>query len=99
MDKTQFETRLKGKVVLADFSAPWCAPCRAMAPVLEELTRSYDGRTTIMEINIDTEKDLATDFMVHSIPTLILFANGEEKKRFVGLQSRSAIEEGLNALL
>ena len=99
MNKEMFKTRLRGKIVLADFSADWCAPCRAMAPMIEDLTRSYSGRATIMEIDIDTEKELATDFMVHSIPTLILFADGEEKRRFVGLQSRSAIEDGLNALL
>lgn len=99
MDRAQFQSRLKGKIVLADFSAHWCAPCRAMAPVIEALTRAYEDRATIMEIDIDREKELATDFMVHSIPTLILFEDGEEKNRFVGLQSRAAIEEKLNALL
>jgi thioredoxin 1 len=99
MDKAQFESQLAGKIVLADFSAAWCAPCRAMAPVMEELSRAYRGRADIMQINIDSEKELATQLMVHSIPTLILFDNGQEKKRFVGLQSRSALEEGLNALL
>lgn len=99
MDKVQFESRLKGKIVLADFSAAWCAPCRAMAPVIGELGRNYNGRATIVEIDIDSEKELATEFMVHSIPTLILFQDGQEKKRFVGLQSKSAIEDELNALL
>lgn len=99
MDTSEFASRLKGKIVLADFSAAWCAPCREMAPVIRELARAYHGRATVMEINIDTEKELATDFMVHSIPTLILFDNGREKNRYVGLQSRSAIEEGLKALL
>lgn len=67
--------------------------------MIAELTRSYEGRATIMEIDIDREKELATDFMVLSIPTLILFQDGEEKTRFVGLQSKSVLEEGLNALL
>ena len=99
MDKAQFESCLKGKIVLADFSAAWCAPCRAMAPVIEALAQSYEGRATIMEIDIDSEKELATDFMVHSIPTLILFEDGRETRRFVGLQSKGALEDGLNALL
>lgn len=99
MDKKQFETHLKGEIVLVDFSADWCAPCRAMAPVIEELTRSYAGRAVVMEIDIDKEKELAVSFMVHSIPTLILFKNGEEKQRFVGLQSIATLENGLNALL
>ena len=99
MDKAQFESQLKGKIVLADFSAAWCGPCRAMAPIIKDLSHAYNGRATIMEIDIDSEKELATEFMVHSIPTLLLFENGQEKKRFVGLQSKSALEEGLNALL
>jgi len=99
MDKAQFEAQLTGKIVLADFSAAWCAPCRAMAPVIKDLAGDFDGRATIVEIDIENEKELATEFMVHSIPTLILFENGQEKKRFVGLQSKSALEEGLNALL
>lgn len=99
MDKATFQSSLKGKIVLADFSADWCAPCRALAPVVKELAQAYNGRATVIELNIDSEKELATDFMVHSIPTLILFKDGEEKKRFVGLQSKSAIEDGLDALL
>ncbi len=99
MDKAQFLSQLSGKIVVADFSAAWCAPCRAMAPVIKDLARTFDGRATIVEIDIDREKELATDYMVHSIPTLIFFENGQEKKRFVGLQSKSALEDGLKALL
>ena len=99
MDKAQFTSRLKGKIVLADFSAAWCGPCRAMAPVIEALKKDYQGRALILEIDIDNAQQLATDFMVHSIPTLILFRDGKEIRRFVGLQSRTAIEQGLNALL
>lgn len=99
MDTAQFEACLKGKVVLADFGASWCGPCRAMAPVIKNLTRAYGGRATIMEIDIDNSKQLATEFMVHSIPTFILFKNGQEKQRFVGLQSITVIEQGLDALL
>ena len=99
MNKVQFENHLKGKIVLANFSASWCGPCVAMAPVIKELARSYNGRAKVMEIDIDTEKKLATDYMVHSIPTLILFQNGKETQRLIGLQSRSAIEKVLDELL
>lgn len=99
MDKSQFENSIKGQLVLADFSADWCAPCRAMAPVIEALARRYDGKARVWVVDVDKEKKLATDYMVHSIPTLILFKNGVEKQRLVGLQSKSTIEQGLNALL
>lgn len=99
MDKTQLTSRLEEKILLAAFGAAWCAPCRAMAPVIEELRRSYDGRAAIVDMDIDSEKELAKDLMVHSIPTLILFQNGREMRRFVGLQSRAALEDGLDALL
>ncbi|MDD9301323.1 MAG: thioredoxin family protein [Desulfobacter sp.] len=99
MDKVEFENHLKGKIVLADFSASWCGPCVAMAPVIKEVARSYDGRARVMEIDIDQEKQLATDYMVHSIPTLILFESGKEKQRLIGLQSISAIEKVLDAVL
>ncbi|WP_022665650.1 thioredoxin [Desulfospira joergensenii] len=99
MNKEEFQSELKGKTVLADFGASWCGPCRAMAPVIRELRDEYAGRTSILEIDIDSQKVLATDYMVQSIPTLILFKDGVEIKRFVGLQSKSTIENSLDAVL
>ena len=83
--------RIKNKVVLVDFTAAWCGPCRAMKPLLESLALKYGSKLDVVEIDIDAHKKLATQFMVQSIPTLILFRDGEEIKRFVGLQNESAI--------
>lgn len=99
MAMKQFQSKLKGKTVLVDFSASWCGPCKAMAPVIREIKTKYKNRATIMEIDIDTQKTLATDYMVQSIPTLIIFRDGNEVRRLVGIQSEEALEQNLNSVL
>jgi thioredoxin 1 len=99
MDMKQFQLSLKNKVVLVDFGATWCGPCKAMEPIIKEMIKKYEGRATILEINIDDQRALATDYMVQSIPTLILFTDGQEVKRFVGLQPVATIEQSLNEAL
>ena len=83
-----FEHQLKNKVVLVDFWASWCAPCRMVAPILNELAGQLNGNTGIGKVNIEQYQSLAQKFKVRSIPTLILFKNGVEVKRFVGIKSK-----------
>ncbi len=99
MDIKQFQSSLKDKVVLVDFGATWCGPCKAMEPIIKDMKKKYEGLATILEINIDDQRSLATDYMVQSIPTLILFKDGQEVKRLVGLQPTAAIEQSLNEAL
>lgn len=99
MELTQMEPGLKDQVALVDFSATWCAPCRQMAPVIKDLAKKYQGRVTVVEIDINSQSDVATHYMVQSIPTFILFDQGKEIKRFVGIQPKEALEKNLNALL
>ena len=99
MDIKQFQSSLKDKVVLVDFGATWCGPCKAMEPIIKDMEKKYEDRATILEINIDAQKSLATDYMVQSIPTLILFIDGREVKRLVGLQPAATIEQSLNKAL
>lgn len=96
----KFQEEFKKGVSLVDFNAPWCAPCRAQEPVIKKLTTAYQHRAAIIEINIDKHHSLATEYGVQSIPTLIIFKDGREIKRFVGLQSEKTITASLdNALL
>lgn len=78
--------------VLADFNAEWCGPCKAMKPILEELSQNND-RYKIVSINIDDEDDLTDEYDVSSIPCLVVFEGGKEVNRNVGLIPKDAIEE------
>jgi len=99
MEITLFSPEIKDKVALVDFSAAWCGPCRQMAPVISRLTEKYKDRAAIVEIDIDSHPAVATHYMVQSIPTLILFDQGREIQRFVGIQSLETLEKNLRAVL
>ena len=83
-----FQQQTKNKVVLVDFWATWCAPCRMMAPVLNDVASELSGNSHVGKVNIELYQSLAQKFKVRSIPTLILFKNGMEINRFVGIKSK-----------
>ena len=83
-----FQQQTKNKVVLVDFWAEWCAPCKMMAPVLNEVAGDLTGSSHVGKLNIEQYKSMAQQFNVRSIPTLILFKNGKEVKRFVGIKQK-----------
>ena len=78
--------------VLVDFWAEWCGPCRMLAPILEEVAAEQEGKAIIAKVNIDEEMDLAARFGIASIPTMLVFKNGQLVKRTVGLQPKAAVE-------
>ena len=85
--------------VMVDFWAPWCGPCRMIAPVVEDLARAYDGRAVMAKINTDENTYTPSRFGIMGIPTLILFKDGEEVDRVVGFAPRKTLEERLLAVM
>lgn len=79
------------KPVLVDFYADWCGPCNAMSPVIEELAKELEGKAKVGKINVDENSDIAVEYNVMSIPTLIVFKNGKEEKRLVGLRDKEEL--------
>jgi thioredoxin 1 len=90
---TNFDETIKNsKVALIDFWAGWCGPCRALAPTIEELARDYNGKVLVGKLDVDESPNTAECFQVFSIPTLIVFKDGCEVERLVGLCAKSNIE-------
>ncbi len=87
------EVLKSGVPVLVDFYAEWCGPCSMQAPILEEVFEAVEGKAKIVKVDVDSEGELAAQFGVMSIPTLIIFKNGEVSERLVGLQSKDSLIE------
>ena len=88
LTEKNFQQQTKDKVVLVDFWATWCAPCRMMAPILNDVASELSGNSHVGKVDIEQFQSLAQKFRVRSIPTLILFKNGAEINRFVGIKSK-----------
>ena len=94
-----FDETVNDGVSLVDFWAPWCGPCRMIAPVIDELAGEFDGKANICKVNTDEQQDLAVKYGVRSVPTILFMKNGEIVDQVIGAQSKQALAEKINAQL
>lgn len=87
----QKEVISSDKLVLVDLYATWCGPCKALAPILEDLEKKYDGKVKAVKINVDDEESLAVKLGIISVPTVVFYKNGKTVASFVGIRSASEI--------
>ena len=94
-----FEAVTNAGVSLVDFWAPWCGPCRMIAPVIEELAEEFEGTANICKVNTDEQQDLAVKYGIRSIPTIIFMKDGEIVDQMVGASSKQAFADKINSLI
>lgn len=99
-DKNFQEEVIKGNTpVLVDFWAPWCAPCRIVSPIIEELAKDYEGKLKVGKLNVDENSQTASMFGIMSIPSILLFKNGKPVKTMIGAQSKENFKKGIEEVL
>lgn len=102
LNKDNFDKEVleSDKPVLVDFWAPWCGPCKQLGPIVDEVSKDFEGKDVkIAKVNIDDYQEIAGKFGVMSIPTLIMFQNGEPKEQMVGVQTKEKLTQTLDAYL
>ena len=87
------------KPLVVDFWATWCGPCRMVAPIIEELAKEYEGKLVVGKCDEEENEDLAAEFGIRNIPTILFFKNGEVVDKLIGAQSKAKFEEKFQALL
>lgn len=99
LNDTNFDEKSSEGVILIDFYADWCGPCRMLAPMLEELSKEMSGKATIGKVDIDAAQDTASKLGIHAVPTLILFKNGKEVDRVVGVRDKASLKSMIEGAL
>ncbi len=101
VDSTNFDSEVKNSdlPVLVDFWAPWCGPCKMIGPIVEELAEDFAGKAKVGKVNVDDNQELAGQFGIRGIPTVMLFKGGEVVESFVGLRSKEDLKAALEGAL
>lgn len=89
----------KDNLLIVDFYATWCGPCKKLAPVLDEVSQEFEGKATIVKVDVDESEDLAVEFGIRTIPTVLFFKGGQIVDKFVGAVPKSEIVSKIQALL
>lgn len=99
LTESNFAEKIASGVVLVDFFATWCGPCKMLGPIVEEIGEECDGSFAVYKIDIDEAEDVTMDYGIMSVPTLIVFKDGEEAQRMVGVQPKPAILDAVKSAL
>ena len=96
---TNFEEEIKEGLVFVDFWAEWCGPCRMVGPVVDELSKDYEGKAVIGKVNVDNNPDTAGEYGIRNIPTILFFKNGEVVDKVVGVVPKEQLAKKLESLI
>ena len=92
IEEDEFENEIKDGIVVVDFFAEWCAPCRMLAPIFEELSSEMKGKVKFVKVDVDNSTSIANEYSITSIPALVIFKNGEKKEMLVGFKPKESIK-------
>lgn len=98
LNNKNFKPAIRRGITLVDFWAPWCGPCKMVAPILNDLAETEEG-ITVAKVNVDHQQPLARKFKVRNIPTLIMFHNGSEVRRYVGVKTKKFLQKEIGSVL
>ncbi len=99
LNELNFNQATENGVVLVDFFAEWCGPCKALSPVIDELASEFEGKASITKVNVDENSNIAAQFGVRGIPTVVILKNGKLEKQLVGVHPKNIYEEELKKIM
>lgn len=94
-----FSEEIGSGVILVDFYATWCGPCRMLSPIIKDIAEHFEGKAKVVKLDIDSQQKVAAEYQVTSVPTLVLFVDGKEKNRLIGLREFEEIKDFISSVL